>query len=71
MTQDKARPSFEEMWKFIEEILLPLGKMPDKASMDYNQVCEMYTSLVTADMVFRELVQSAILKKETSEIKNI
>ena len=70
MIGDRAEPSFEEMWKFIGEILLPLGKMPDKASMDYNQVREMYSSLITADMMFRELVQVAILKKETSEIKN-
>jgi len=69
--QNRTEPSFEEMWKFIGEILLPLGKLPDKASMDYNQVREMYSSLITADMMFRELVQIAILKKETTGIEKI
>lgn len=71
MAQGKPKPTLEEMWRFIEEILAPLGKMPDKASMDYKQVLEMYTSLVSADMMFRELVQVALLKKETSEIKSM
>lgn len=69
--QNRTEPSFEEMWRFIGEILLPLGKLPDKASMDYNQVREMYSSLITADMMFRELVQIAILKKETTGIEKI
>ncbi|MDE1765088.1 MAG: hypothetical protein KGI27_02315 [Thaumarchaeota archaeon] len=70
MTQDQSKPTLEKMWKFIGDILAPLGKMPDKASMDYNQVLELYSSLATADMMFRELVQIAIFKKETTGIKN-
>lgn len=70
MIQGQSKSTLEEMWKFIEDILVPLGKMPDKASMDNNQVLELYSSLVTADMMFREFVQIAILKKETAGIKN-
>ncbi len=68
--QERTKPTLEEMWKFIGEILVPHGKMPGKASLDYNQVCEMYASLVASDMMFRELVQVAILKKETDKMKN-
>lgn len=63
-------PTPEEMWKFIGDILIPFDLMPDKASMDYRQVQELYTSLVASDMMFRDLVQIAILKKETAIIRN-
>ncbi|MGI0046833.1 MAG: hypothetical protein ACREBB_06565 [Nitrosotalea sp.] len=69
MTEDQKMLTSEEMWKRIGDILIPLGTMPDKASMDYKQLQELYTSIVAADMTFRDLVQIAILKKETAEIQ--
>ncbi len=70
MTTSRRMPTSEEMWRFIGDILIPLEVMPDKASMDYKQVHKLYTHLVRADMTFRDLIQIAILKKETAAIQN-
>lgn len=52
----------EEMWKTVGDILIPYGLMPDKASMDYKEVRQLYADLVTVDAMFRDLAQIIILK---------
>lgn len=52
----------EGMWKIIGDILIPYGLMPDKASMDYKEVRQLYADLVTVDTMFRDLAQIIILK---------
>lgn len=71
MMFDAQKPTFEEMWKFMKERLAARGKIPDKASLDYKQASEIYTVLLAEEMMFREMVQVAILRKETDTIKNL
>ncbi len=71
MTLETPNPSFEKMWKFIGERLGPRGRMPDKASLDYKQAFELYSILLAEDMMFREMAQIVILRKETKILKNI
>ncbi len=70
MTEKQRKPTLEEMWKHIGRILIPMGQMPDKASMDDKQVQELYSGLIAADRTFKDLVQIAIFKKEITEIEN-
>lgn len=67
----EERPTFEEMWRFIGNRLRPRGSLPDKASLDYKQAFELYTVLLSEDMMFRELAQIALLRKETSLLKGV
>ncbi|MDE1830102.1 MAG: hypothetical protein KGI25_07250 [Thaumarchaeota archaeon] len=71
MTQFGQKPPLDEMRRFIEERLEPIGKMPDKSRLNYNQVLEMYSGLLAEEMMFREFVQIAILKNQTNAMKNL
>ena len=57
---------FESVWKEISKTLTPLGKMPDKASLDYNQILALYFRLEKSGNTLRDFAQIAILKKELS-----
>ncbi|MGI0087690.1 MAG: hypothetical protein ACREBI_06980 [Nitrosotalea sp.] len=70
MTEDQRKLTLEEMWEDIGRILIPLGQMPDKASMDEKQVQEFYSNLSAAYTIFKDLVQVAILKKEINTMEN-
>lgn len=70
ITQDTDKPTFEDMWKFIRERLAPRGTLPDKASLDYKQALELYSILLVEDMMVREMVQVALLKREAEKVKN-
>lgn len=59
---------FESAWKEISKTLAPIGKMPDKASLDYNQILELYFRLEKSGNVLRDFAQVSILKKELSYI---
>ncbi|MGB6785399.1 MAG: hypothetical protein WBE60_05930 [Nitrosotalea sp.] len=41
--------------------------MPEKTNMSDEQVMELYVQLLTADMLFRELEQVALLKKDLGD----
>lgn len=72
--QNHEALQFEEMWKFISKFLNPLGMMPDKASMDYEQLIKLNLELERKDDdVFRDFIQTSILKKEvaTSYLRNL
>jgi len=68
MMENREALTSEEMWKIIGDILIPYELMPDKASMDYKEVRQLYADLVTVDTMFRDLAQIIILKN-TSAIK--
>jgi hypothetical protein len=70
MTEEKRKPTVEEMWAHVGKILAPMGHMPDKASIDDRQLQELYSSLTAADRTFKDLVQIAIFKKEINAISN-
>jgi len=70
MTEERRKPTVEEMWSHIGRILTPMGQMPDKASIDDRQLQELYSSLTAADRTFKDLVQVAIFKKEINAIAN-
>ena len=55
---------FEEMWKEIGKTLKPLGQMPDKASLDYNQILIMYSEIIESGNIIKDQAQASILKKE-------
>ena len=57
-------PSLVEMWLFIGSNLNPIGMMPDKASLDYMQICRLYSGLRKLDDTFRDMVQVQMLKNE-------
>jgi hypothetical protein len=63
-----GKPSIDEMWNFIEKILLPYDDMPDKTKMRDDQVFELYSMIKEADEMFRMLVQIAILKKAIDDM---
>ncbi|MHB8603415.1 MAG: hypothetical protein ACYC6W_12460 [Nitrosotalea sp.] len=62
-------PILDDMWKFIERILIPYGLMPRKTDLSDEQVIKLYSELVSIDMLFRELEQVAILQKEVDIMK--
>lgn len=70
MMYDAQRPTFEEIWSFMKERLPARGGMPDKASIDYKQASEIYAALLAEEMMFREMVQIAIFRREARAIKN-
>ncbi|GEM_PF-2342297 len=70
MMANTDKPTFEEMWKFMSARLASRGALPDKASLDYRQAFEIYSILLVEEMMFREMVQVALLKREADKVKN-
>jgi hypothetical protein len=54
----------EDLWVIIEELLLPHDNAFDKKSMSYAEVLELAVVLKSADEIFKNLEQIAIMKKE-------
>ncbi|MDH2908089.1 MAG: hypothetical protein PXX83_08355 [Candidatus Nitrosotalea sp.] len=67
-TSDK--PSLDEMWQFIDNIMRPNELVPDKTILAYEQVFLVYSKLVEIDEMFKEIVQVAILKRELDKQNN-
>ena len=59
----------DELWVIIEELLLPHPNAFDKKSMIYAEVLELAVVLKSADEVFKNLEQIAIMKNELDNIK--
>ena len=57
-------PSLEEMWQYIGRNLDPIGRMPDKASLDHMQTFRLYLKLRNLDGTFRDAIQVHVLKNE-------
>ncbi|MHB8546795.1 MAG: hypothetical protein ACYDAJ_08525 [Nitrosotalea sp.] len=68
VTSDK--PSLDEMWQFIDNIMCPNELVPDKTILTYEQVFSAYSKLVEVDEMFKEIAQIAILKKELDKPNN-
>ena len=64
------KPSLDEMWKFIDEIMRPNELVPDKSLLTYEQVFSIYSKLYEIDRIFREITQINILKKELVKTGN-
>jgi hypothetical protein len=64
------KPSLDEMWKFIDEIMRPNELVPDKSLLTYEQVFSIYSKLYEIDRIFREITQINILKKELVKTRN-
>jgi len=64
------KPSLDEMWKFIDEIMRPNELVPDKSLLTYEQVFSIYSKLYEIDRIFREITQINILKKELAKTGN-
>lgn len=54
----------EDLWVVIEELLLPHDNAFDKKSMNYAEVLELAVVLKSADEIFKNLEQIAVMKKE-------
>ncbi|HXX05977.1 MAG TPA: hypothetical protein VEJ68_04060 [Candidatus Bathyarchaeia archaeon] len=57
------KPSVDEMWAFIEKILLPYDDVPDRTRMNEDKIFELYSMIKDADELFRMLAKIATLKK--------
>ena len=62
--ENREALQFEEMWKSISKMLNPTGMMPDKASLDNEQILKLHLKLRNMGNTFRDLIQISILKKE-------
>ncbi|MDE1727404.1 MAG: hypothetical protein KGH89_09115 [Thaumarchaeota archaeon] len=69
MTGEQKKPTMKDMREYIDKILVPLGQMPDKTNMNYEQVREFYSDLAAADRTFKDLVQVAIFKRDVESEK--
>ena len=68
VTSDK--PSLDEMWQFIDNIMCPNELVPDKTILSYEQVFSVYSKLVEIDEIFKEVAQITILRKELDKLDN-
>jgi len=68
MLQKYKLLQFEEMWKSIRKMLLPIGLIPDKASLDNRQIFKLYLELENSSNEFRDLIQISIMKKELAHL---
>ena len=60
----------EELWVIIEELLLPHPNAFDKKSMSHAEVLELAVVLKSADEIFKNLEQIAIMKDEVDGTNN-
>ena len=63
------KQSLDEMWKFIDKIMLPNKLVPNKSILTYEQVFSIYSKLYQIEEMFKEVAQMNILKKERSKQK--
>lgn len=66
----KGRPTLDEMWQFIDEIMRPNKLVPDETTLTYEQVFAIYSKLSEIDEMFKEFAQINILKKELDKEKS-
>lgn len=60
----------EDLWTIIEELLLPHPNAFDKKSMSYSEVLELTVVLKSADEIFKNLEQIAMMKQELDDASN-
>ena len=59
----------EQLWVIIEELIAPHPNAFDKKSMKYDEILELAVVLKSADEIFKNLEQIAIMKNELDNIK--
>lgn len=67
MTDEKNKPTLDEMWQFIDSLMRPNPLVPDKSVLNYDEVFVIYSRLAEFDEVFREILQINILKKDLND----
>lgn len=60
----------EDLWVIIEELLLSHDNVFDKKSMSYAEVLELAVVLKSADEIFKNLEQIAMMKDEVDSASN-
>jgi hypothetical protein len=68
---EENKPSLDEMWHFIDNILRPTEIIPDKTSLTCEQVFSVYSKLCEIDEMFKEFAQIEMLKKAVEEEKSL
>lgn len=58
----------EDLWVIIEELLLPHDNAFDKKSMSYAEVLDLAVVLKSANEIFKNLEQIAMIKDEVDGI---
>lgn len=65
------KPSLDEMWQFIDNIMRPNDLVPDKTSLDYQEIFAIYSKLMELDGMFKEFAQVRMLKKALDEERKV
>ena len=65
------KPTLDEMWHFIDNIMRPHELVPDRSALTYEQVFSVYSKLCEIDEMFKEFAQIEMLKKAVEEEKSI
>ena len=64
------KPTLDEMWRFIDNIMRPNKLVPDRSTLSYEEVFSVYSKLCEIDVMFRDIEQIKIFKKELNEGEN-
>ena len=57
------KPTLDEMWRFIDNIMRPNKLVPDRSTLSYEEVFSVYSKLCEIDVMFRDIEQIKIFKK--------
>ncbi|MGB9124420.1 MAG: hypothetical protein WCC55_02565 [Nitrosotalea sp.] len=71
MIDGKNRPSLDEMWHFIDNIMRPNKLVPYRSTLSYEEVFSVYSKLSDVDQMFKEFTQIEMLRKAVEEEKSI
>lgn len=66
--QKGKKTSIDQMWNFIEEFFAPCDSVPDKKSMNDQQILKLYAIIIEADEMFKMFEQIAELKKGIDDL---
>ena len=62
MKEKKERPTIDEMWEFIDNIMKQHRLVPNRSILDYDEVYPIYSKLAQIDRMFRDLEHVSMLK---------
>ena len=65
-----AKPTVDQMWKFIDHIIHHNQLIPDRKTMTYEQVFLVYSKLYEVDLICNDIKQINILKKEVDNYED-
>jgi len=67
--QQIGKPSVEDLWLFIDEVLPRYVKILDKKTMNYDQVFRLFSIVRESYHMFQILAQTAVLKNSTDKLQ--